>query len=239
MALNVKILPFFTILYCFLSTAVHAQEQQVKVSGWGIDSISKRPIINLQIINKRTQDRYFSDNAGYFQLNVLRSDSLFVVATGYSSKTISFKDSIVKQQYLITIFLKKIQIDLPNINVQSYREFDQIKRDALGLGYNKKDYQLHGYQVLQSPITAIYQQFSNREKDKRDYAELMNKVRQRELQREILQKYIENDVIPLEPDQVSAFLDYCNISEYMLKTAQEYDLVLYMKNRYQQFIRQY
>lgn len=91
---------------------------------------------------------------------------------------------------------------------------------------------------MQSPFTALYQQFSNREKDKRGYAELMNKVHQRELQREILQKYIDNDVIPLKPDEISSFLDYCDIPEYMLKTGLEYDIVLYMKSKYFQFIRQ-
>ncbi|MBK9732417.1 MAG: hypothetical protein IPO83_14275 [Chitinophagaceae bacterium] len=215
-----------------------AQDKTIQVSGWGIDSISKRPIINLQLINKRTQERFFSDNAGYFRLTTAPEDSIFVVATGYSSKTISFRDSLSKEKYLITIFLNKIQIELPNIEVQSNREFELIHRDALRLGYNKKDYELHGYQVLQSPFTALYQQFSNREKDKRGYAELMNKVHQRELQREILQKYIDNDVIPLKPDEISSFLDYCDIPEYMLKTGLEYDIVLYMKSKYFQFIRQ-
>lgn len=215
-----------------------AQESNIRISGWGIDSMNKRPIINLQLINMRTQQKYFSDNAGYFQMVTSPKDSIFLVATGYSSKIISFQDSIFKERYLITVFLHKIQIELPTIEVQPEREFEQIHRDALRLGYDKKDYQLHGYQVLQSPITAIYQQFSHREKDKRGYAELMNKVHQRELQREILQKYIDNDVIPLKPEEISPFLDYCDIPEYMLKTALEYDIVLYMKSKYYQFIRQ-
>lgn len=233
----------FLILLLSLSACIFvqnafAQDQLIQVSGWGIDSISTRPIINLMLINKRTQQRAFSDNAGYFQFSASQADSLFLTATGYTSKTISFRDSVYKEKHLVKIYLNKIQIELPNIDVQSSRDFDMIKRDALKLGYDKKDYELHGYQVLQSPITAIYQQFSNREKDKRGYAELMNKVRHRELQREILQKYIDTGVIDLKPEEISSFLDFCNISEYMLKTAPEYDIALYMKSRYLQFMRQ-
>lgn len=223
---------------CFYRHNAFAQERTIRISGWGIDSMNKRPVINMQLINKRTQERSISDNAGYFQVVALQQDSIFLVANGYSAKTISFRDSVYKERYLVTIYLHKIQVELPAVEVQPQREFEQIHRDALKLGYDKKDYTLHGYQVLQSPITAIYEQFSHREKDKRGYAELMNKVHQRELQREILQKYIDNDVIPLKPEEISPFLDYCDIPEYMLKTAMEYDIVLYMKSKYYAFIRQ-
>ncbi len=223
---------------CFYRHNAFAQERTIRISGWGIDSMNKRPVINMQLINKRTQERSISDNAGYFQVVALQQDSVFLVANGYSAKTISFRDSVYKERYLVTIYLHKIQVELPAVEVQPQREFEQIHRDALKLGYDKKDYTLHGYQVLQSPITAIYEQFSHREKDKRGYAELMNKVHQRELQREILQKYIDNDVIPLKPEEISPFLDYCDIPEYMLKTAMEYDIVLYMKSKYYAFIRQ-
>ncbi|MBX7108212.1 MAG: hypothetical protein K1X61_06140 [Chitinophagales bacterium] len=223
---------------CFYRHNAFAQERTIRISGWGIDSMNKRPVINMQLINKRTQERSISDNAGYFQVVALQQDSIFLVANGYSAKTISFRDSVYKERYIVTIYLHKIQVELPAVEVQPQREFEQIHRDALKLGYDKKDYTLHGYQVLQSPITAIYEQFSHREKDKRGYAELMNKVHQRELQREILQKYIDNDVIPLKPEEISPFLDYCDIPEYMLKTAMEYDIVLYMKSKYYAFIRQ-
>lgn len=237
MSQKFQIAAIILLLLCSCLKNALAQEVTIRISGWGIDSMNKRPIINLQIINMRTQQKSFSDNAGYFQMVASPKDSLFFVATGYSAKIICFVDSIFKERYLITVFLHKIQIELPTIEVQPEREFELIHRDALRLGYDKKDYQLHGYQVLQSPITAIYQQFSHREKDKRGYAELMNKVHQRELQREILQKYIDNDVIPLKPEEISSFLDFCAIPEYMLKTALEYDIVLYMKSKYFQFIR--
>ena len=237
--ISMKIFP--TLLVVFLSgclAGAFAQHSPIQLSGWGIDSISRRPIINLQIINKKTGERFFSDNAGYFRVKADREDSLFLTATGYSSKTVSFRDSVYQEKYLVKFYLNKIQIELPNIIVQSNREFDMIRRDALKLGYDKKDYSLHGYQVLQSPITALYQQFSNREKDKRGYAELMNKVHQRELQREILQKYIDTGVINLEQEEISSFLDFCSITEYMLKTSPEYDIALYMKSRFMAFRRQ-
>ncbi len=223
---------------CCCIAGAFAQELPLQLSGWGIDSITKRPIINLQIINKKTGERFFSDNAGYFRLKAGRDDSLFLTATGYASKTVSFRDSAYQEKYLVKFYLNKIQIELPNITVQSNREFDMIRRDALKLGYDKKDYTLHGYQVLQSPITALYQQFSHREKDKRGYAELMNKVHLRELQREILQKYIDTGVIDLNNEEISSFLDFCNITEYMLKTATEYEIALYMKSRFLEYRRQ-
>lgn len=232
------LLLLLALMMCAFLKQAFPQGMPVQISGWGIDSMSKRPIINLQIINKRTGERFQSDNAGYFRFTAGTDDSLFMAANGYTSRTITFKDSAYQEKYLVKLYFNKIQIELPNITVQSSREFDLIRQDALKLGYDKKDYTLHGYQVLQSPFTALYQQFSRREKDKRGYAELMNKVRQRELQREILQKYIDAGVIDLAEADISSFLDFCSISEYMLKTSPEYDIALYMKSRYLVFKKQ-
>lgn len=216
----------------------YAQRKTIQVSGQAIDALSKRPVADLQIINTTTRDRFTGDSLGRFKIVITKLDSLFITATGYSSQVLSFRDSSSHDKYSVLIRMNQIEIELPNVNVHSNRDFDQIHRDAQKLGYDPKDYMVHGFNVINSPLTAIYQQTSNKEKDKRGYAELMNKVHQRQLLHEILQKYMDLGVIKLQPDEEGPFLDFCDIPEIMLKNSLEYDIVAYMKEMYPKFLAQ-
>ncbi|MBA2407038.1 MAG: hypothetical protein H0V65_03465 [Chitinophagales bacterium] len=235
---SIAFLIHLIILYSLL-TNHHAQAQGkvIEISAVTIDSMSSKPIINVQVINKLTGERFFSDSSGRIKAIAMKTDSLVVTATGYSYKILCFKDSLLREKYNLLIRLNKIQIELPNVNVSPDREFDEIQRDAKNLGYNRQDYVVHGFEVLASPLTAIYQRTSRREKDKQGYAKLMNEVQKRELLREILQKYIDLGIFQLSPADVSPFIDFCNISESMLSNAQEYDIAAYMKSRYEEFIK--
>lgn len=135
------------------------------------------------------------------------------------------------ENYYVTLMLKKIGYELPNVTVYTKREFETIQHDAQKLGYNKDDYLLHGYEVLQSPITAMWQQFSRQEKDKREYAQLMNNYRKNELVKEILRMYAEQGDIPVPDEEIDLFVDFCNVSESMLQHSSGYDIVRYMKTR--------
>jgi hypothetical protein len=224
-------------LFSLLSNHAHAQGRVIEISAITIDSMSKRPITNVQVINKITGERFFSDSSGRFKSTAMKTDSLVITATGYSYKVLCFKDSLLRERYNLLIRLNKIQIELPNVDVLPRREFEEIQEDAKKLGYDKKDHVLHGYQVLASPITAIYQRTSRREKDKQGYAKLMNDVQRRELIREILQKYLDLGIFKLTSEEISPFIDFCNITESMLKNGLEYDIAAYMKSRYAEYLQ--
>jgi hypothetical protein len=148
---------------------------------------------------------------------------------------ITFKDSSLRDQYKIDVTMKKIQYELPNVNVFIKRNFETIQHESKKLGYDKNDYMLHGYEVLQSPITALWQQFSRVEKDKRGYAQLMDTYRKNELLKEILRIYSEQGIISISDDEVDLFLDYCNIPVEMLQRNTSYEIVLYMKYKVRPF----
>ena len=93
-----------------------------------------------------------------------------------------------------------------------------------------------GVEVLQSPITALYQAFSRKERNKRWIAEQEYKDNKARVVRELLSLYVAYDIIDLDQDEFDLFIQFLNINEDFLKTASEMDLVLFIKDKYEHFM---
>jgi hypothetical protein len=94
-----------------------------------------------------------------------------------------------------------------------------------------------GIDVLQSPITAIYQAFSKKEQNKKWIAEQEFKDDQRKVVKELLRLYISFDIISLTEDEFDDFISFLNLDTDFLKTASEMDLIIFIKDKYDHFRR--
>jgi hypothetical protein len=92
-----------------------------------------------------------------------------------------------------------------------------------------------GVNVLQSPITALYQAFSKKEQNKQWIAEQQYKDDQRRVVKELLRLYVAFDIIELPEDTFDEFITFLNIDENFIKTASEMELVLFIKDKYDHF----
>ncbi|MCY7410390.1 MAG: carboxypeptidase-like regulatory domain-containing protein [Chitinophagales bacterium] len=211
---------------------------QILVTGTAIDSISKRTVSGVQIVNMKTLQRFYSDENGIFFFQCTIKDTLYVTSQGYSPFALCFKDSARKNSFTITIKLKRINVDLPEVVIGSKRSFAEINKDAQKLGYNKYDYMVHGLgNIMQSPFTYIYELLSKHARDERAYAELMNYSKKQMLLKELINKYNEMELLNIGAENVERFIDYANISDVMLKNTSEYDFIRYLQYKEVQFIR--
>ncbi|MBL7914722.1 MAG: hypothetical protein JNL49_06715 [Bacteroidia bacterium] len=223
----------FLLLFSFLVSAAFAQDETVRIKGTVYDPGNKGSIPNLMIVNKRTQQGYFGTNSGYFELDVKRTDTLIIAATGFQTIKIFLKDSILDSSKNISIALKKLEITLKPVEIFTKRDLEEIQKDIETLGYEKEDYMLQGADVLESPITALYQAFSRRERNKRLVAEMRNNDRRRELLKELFRKYVDNDIITLDNADFDDFVDFSNVSENFMKTSTQYEFIMYIKKRFE------
>ncbi|MBK9423584.1 MAG: hypothetical protein IPN54_05565 [Bacteroidetes bacterium] len=223
----------FLLLFSFLISAAVAQDEMIRIKGTVYDPSNKGSIPNLMIVNKRTQQGYFGTNSGYFELDVKRTDTLIIAATGFQTIKIFLKDSILDSSKNISIALKKLEITLKPVEIFTKRDLEEIQKDIETLGYEKEDYMLQGADVLESPITALYQAFSRRERNKRLVAEMRNNDRRRELLKELFRKYVDNDIITLDNTDFDDFVDFSNVSENFMKTSTQYEFIMYIKKRFE------
>ncbi len=148
---------------------------------------------------------------------------------------ISCKDSVSKSVYTIRIPLKKLQVQLKPVDVFTNRDLEEIQEDIEKLGYDKSDYMLDGVSAFESPITALYQSFSRRERNKREVAEMRNNDNRRALLKELFRKYVDSDIIQLDNTEFDEFIDFCGVSDEFLKSSTQYDFIMYIKKRFEVF----
>ena len=211
------------------------QDNKILIKGKVYDPQNRGAIPNLMVVNKRTQQGYFGQNSGYFEIKINKSDSLIIAATGFKTITISFKDSVFSDVYDVNIAMNKLEVQLKPVEIFSQRDLEEIQKDIESLGYNEEDYKLTGVDAFSSPITALYQAFSKRERNKRMVAEMRNNDRRRALLKELFRKYVDNDIIQLDDYQFDEFIDFCNVSDSFLQKSTQYEFIMYIKKRFEVF----
>ena len=223
------------LLLLFFGLLFSAEGQNIRVKGSVYDPDNRGSIPNLMIVNKRTQQGFFGYNSGEFDMELLHSDTLIIAATGFSTRQITFRDSVYRQMYLVRIPLKRLEVQLKPVEIFTNRELEEIQKDIEKLGYDKNDYMLSGADVISSPITALYQSFSRRERNKREVAEMRNNDMRRSLLKELFRKYVAADIIQLDNNEFDEFIDFCGVSDEFLKTSTQYEFIMYIKKRFEVF----
>ena len=92
-----------------------------------------------------------------------------------------------------------------------------------------------GINILESPITALYQAFSKKEQNKRWIQEQKYKDDQRRIVKELLRLYVAFDIINMTEDDFDDFIQFLNMDDDFLKTASEMELILFIKDKYEHY----
>jgi hypothetical protein len=185
------------------------------------------------VVNKRTQQGFFADPSGLFSLYMNMTDTIMIGAVGYKTYMFFLKDTLKIDDFKFTVYLERLQVNLKTVEIFSKRELSQIKKDIQKLGYKESDYKLAGIDAYQSPITFLYQEFSTREKHKRQVAQWRNEERKRELLKELLVQYVDGGIIRLSNENFDNFIDFCAVSEGFMKSASQYEFAIYVKKRFE------
>jgi len=191
----------------------------------------------LMIVNKTTGRGAFGGAGGTFALSADKTDSLLVSVIGYETRSLCFADSAPCNPCRVTLALRKLQKDLEPVVIFPERDLEKIEEDIRKLGYDETDYRLTGIDAWSSPLTALYQAFSRKEKDRRRAAQLWNDQRRRDLVQELLRYYHRNDLIDLPQERFDDFTDFLRISDAMLKSWSQYEMAVYIKTMYALFRR--
>lgn len=221
----------FSMLY-FLN---NAQSQNVKICVVVVGENGQTTFSNLLIINKKTNVGIFGNSDGTFCVNAQKSDTLIISSVGYNRFYVSVIDSLVKENYNVKIILKKLSVELKEFEVIPQRELQQIQKDIEKLGYNKNDYVLSGISSFYSPITYLFQMHNRTERGKRIAAEMENNDKRRALLKELLEKYIDADVLFMLDEEFDDFIDYCNFSDEVMKQSTQYEFIMLVKLKYRQY----
>ncbi|MBK8341653.1 MAG: hypothetical protein IPK99_17495 [Flavobacteriales bacterium] len=224
------------VLFSILLLVVRlVAQEEVTVQGRVVATGHQGSYYDLMVVNKRTRNGSFGNAEGTFTTRMLRTDTLLIGLGGYVTRAITVRDSVLKDSYNILVGLSPWTIVLPEASVLSERTLKQIQADIAKLGYRESDYRVSTVDALQSPITFLYQEFSRRERSKREVARLENEDRKRALLQELLHLYVEYDIINLSQDSFDDFIDFCAVPDELIKGLTQYEFLMYVRKKYEMY----
>jgi hypothetical protein len=221
-------------LVFFSSLAVFGQQcDKVLFTGKVVDTLRPQNFYNLMIVNRRTGQGVFGQPNGTFSVYVNNGDSISISVREYPLVKLVVKaDS--NCQFLKTIFIEPKPQEVREVVVRPLKSLEQIKEERSALAMRETRL-VTGIEVMQSPITALYQAFSKKEQNKRWIAEQNYKDDQRRVVKELLRTYIAYDIIELDEEEFDNFIAFLNVNDSFLKTATEMELITFIKDKYEHF----
>ena len=238
--MNMRFVFLLSSILLLVVARVHGQDSTGTVSIAGKVVDRSHPAASfplLMVVNKSTGRGYFGKADGSFAIVLGRRDTLLVSVIGYHTQHVCFADSAHSEQFRIILELKKLQQDIEPVVIFPERDLDKIEKDIQELGYDESEYRLTGIDAWSSPLTALYQEFSKKERDRRRAATLWNDQRRRDLVFELLQLYVRNDLIGIESGRMDDFVDFLRISDTMIKSWTQYEMAVYIKTMYSLYKR--
>jgi hypothetical protein len=214
------------------------EENLVTIMGKVGDPDLISPFYSIMIVNKRSRLGHFGKFDGTFSVKARQSDTILISTRGYEVVTLCFKDSVTTDVYQVNIKLSMVQFQSAVVEVKPLKTLNELKeaRSKLAMGKLRTP-DPKGINAFASPITALFNIFSSKEKSKRLLLELEYEASKKELLKEMMRIYVHNDIIDLEPHEFDDFIDFLNLDEGRLKTASDYQLIVYIKDKFQHYLQ--
>jgi hypothetical protein len=225
---------WIVIILLFTAFVAHSQRcNEVLVIGRVQDSIQPQGFYNLMVINKTTQRGVFGNANGSFSVYANEGDVIAFSVKGYTTQTIIVRsDSDCQMRLQINLALRVQEFD--EVVVYPVKSLKEIKEEREQLSM-RETRTVTGVDVLQSPITALYERFSKKAQSQRLVAEMEFKDNQRKVVKELLRLYVSYDVVYLEEEEFESFIYFLNMGDHFLKTASDYELIIYIKDKLEHY----
>jgi hypothetical protein len=184
------------------------------------DSVSAMPFV--YVINKSTGNGTMSDNSGSFYLKTNPSDTLIVSFVGYVKLKVPVAKLKTDANGEVKIVMRKLIYNLNMVTVSAFKikPYEREKMQKV-----IEDSKIKAINAMESPITALYMQFSKRGKEQRKLAEIFEQILideqvAQKLNPEILRKLTGDDNLNFEQ-----FRRYCfSLTDYYILSHDGYDL---------------
>lgn len=232
-SLRMKIILVALILFSSVGLTSAQDCEQVLFTGKVQDTLRPNTFYNLMVINRTTGRGAFGQPNGTFSVYASDGDSISLSITGYPA----VHTSIVADsncQFKESFIIEGDYLELQAVEVRPLKSLKEIKEERQSLAL-RETRTVTGVEMLQSPITALYQAFSRKERTKRWIAEQEFKDDQLNIVKELIRTYIAFDIIELSDDEFEEFINFLNMDDQFLKTASEMELITFIQDKFEHY----
>lgn len=197
------------------------------------DTLQPQGFYNLMVINKTNQRGVFGNPSGSFSVYASPGDELAFSVKGYPTKSVIVRPD-QNCQMIFDVFISKNPQEFEEVVVYPIKSLQDIKEERERLSM-RETRTITGINVIESPITALYERFSKKAQSKQLVAQMEFKDQQEKVLKELIRTYVSYDVVYLNEIHFESFIFFLNMDEYFLKTASDYELITYIKDKLEHF----
>lgn len=227
---------FLFLLLACTSFGAFAQDSTILVKG----KVIQHPQLGFSdfiIVNLKTGRGEFGKSDGTFEIKIKPKEDIRISCLGFKTITVSFRDSVYKPVYYVQIEMRQltIQFDKPVIvrPQPTYRDLEEAREK---IGINEYEPIIASpVDAFQSPITALYQMFSRKEQEKKEYVELLNQKQLESALKDITRYHIDSGLFELEEEELVLFIATCPLEEDFVKHASLYDVSAALQGCYDRY----
>ncbi|HLV42601.1 MAG TPA: hypothetical protein VKY37_09995 [Brumimicrobium sp.] len=223
----------FILFLSFSVTHTYGQCKEIYLKGRVQDTAMVQSFYNLMVINMSTQQGVFGRPNGEFSVYVRPGDRIAFSVKGYGKKFIDIPHSDICSIDTVINLSPNIQ-KIEEVTIYPINSLEKIKQEREALS-QRETRTVTGINVLESPVTALYERFSKTAQSKRLVAQMEHKDNMNAVVRELLRAYVSYDVVYLEEEQFNAFINFLNIDEHFLRTASDYELIGYIQGKLEHY----
>jgi len=185
------------------------------------------------VINKTTERGVFGNPSGSFSVYASIGDEIAFSVKGYPTKTVIVRPD-PNCQMIVDVFISKKPQEFDEVIIYPLKSLQDIKEERERLSM-RETRTVTGVNVIQSPITALYERFSKKAQSKQLVAKMEFKDSQEKVLKELLRMYVSYDVVYLNEEHFESFVHFLNIEDYFLRTASDYELIVYIKDKLEHY----
>jgi len=198
--------------------------QRRYIVGKVIDPETMKGVDRASVLNQATKHIVKTNTNGLFSILAGKDDSLIVTSLTHGRNGIQW-DGVTEEPVIYSRRLMK-SIDLPEVKIKTKREEQLEKEIREILAEPERTTKLGGektMELIQSPISLLYEAFSRRAKSDRKVLVLMQQERRQKLA-EYRLSMIAGRITDYRGDELDRFMYFCNFKQDFLLTSSEYEL---------------
>jgi len=229
--------PVILLLLSLSFLTSFSQPLKVKIKLSIFDGYSKRALAGVNIIDPKISETFATNSSGYAEHEIYQRDTLFIFFPGYKTIQVSVSDSVAKSEYALFIFLSPFAIGLHDVVVKAPKTLEQIEEERKKLGITPKELERPEIQPFSSPISALYEVFSARAKEREKLKGQIQEDDRQKVFKELLTYYNEKKLIDLPEKNYDDFIKFCNLPLDYLKNHSDYEIMKTITTNYKKYIR--
>jgi hypothetical protein len=229
--LNLVLFP----LLIFFSQAATAQADTAKLRVIVSDSYTKRGVEGASVVNRTSGTVAKTDINGYVEAKAMRTDQLYIFATGYHSLPFSIADSTGKQTYFLRLIIEPFTAGLSqSVIILGNKSLEGIGTDRKSLGQTPAELKKPKIPVL-DVLDYLSDKVGARGKEREKLKKEMVADDKWKVMTEYLNYCNERKLISLPAENYNDFITYCDMSVAYLKARSDYEIISAISSKFETY----